>query len=92
MDGQPQGREDATAAGRGRTLDRALRNFLETFPLFAAVVLAAHATDTHNALTEWGTQLYFRARVAYVPSRGCLRSLHAAPFAKRFTIKRIMQT
>jgi hypothetical protein len=25
-------------------------------------------------------------------TRGCLRSLHAAPFAKRFTIKRIMQT
>jgi uncharacterized MAPEG superfamily protein len=38
-------------AGR---LDRALRNFLETFPLFAAVVLAAHVSETHNALTEWG--------------------------------------
>lgn len=51
-------------AGR---LDRALRNFLETFPLFAAVVLAAHVTETHNALTEWGARLYFWARVAYVP-------------------------
>lgn len=49
-------------AGR---LDRALRNFLETFPLFAAVVLAAHATDTHNALTALGAQLYFWARLAY---------------------------
>jgi uncharacterized MAPEG superfamily protein len=51
-------------AGR---LDRALRNFLETFPLFAAVVLAAHVSDTHNALTKWGARLYFWARVAYVP-------------------------
>src|SRR5919107_3760517 len=51
-------------AGR---LDRALRNFSETFPLFAAVVLAAHVSDTHNALTEWGARLYFWARVAYVP-------------------------
>ena len=51
-------------AGR---LDRALRNFTETFPLFAAVVLAAHASETHNALTEWGARLYFWARVAYVP-------------------------
>src|SRR5215218_7719691 len=34
-------------AGR---LDRALRNFMETFPLFAAVVLAAHVSATHNAL------------------------------------------
>ena len=51
-------------AGR---LDRALRNFLETFPLFAAVVLAAHVTETHGTLTEWGARLYFWARVAYVP-------------------------
>ena len=50
-------------AGR---LDRALRNFGETFPLFAAVVLVAHLTDTHDALTEWGARLYFWARVAYV--------------------------
>ena len=51
-------------AGR---LDRALRNFSETFPLFAAVVLAAHVSGTHNALTVLGAQLYFWARVAYVP-------------------------
>ena len=51
-------------AGR---LDRALRNYLETFPLFAALVLAAHATRRHNALTEWGAQLYFWGRVAYLP-------------------------
>jgi len=36
-------------AGR---LDRALRNLVETFPLVAAVVLAVHVSDTHNALTE----------------------------------------
>jgi uncharacterized MAPEG superfamily protein len=50
-------------AGR---LDRALRNFGETFALFAAVVLVAHTTDTHEALTEWGARLYFWGRVAYV--------------------------
>ena len=51
-------------AGR---LDRALRNFLETFPLVAAVVLVAHVSETHNALTEWGSRLYLWGRVAYVP-------------------------
>ena len=51
-------------AGR---LDRALRNFLETFPLFVAAVLAAHVSETHNALTEWGARLYLWGRVAYVP-------------------------
>ena len=51
-------------AGR---LDRALRNYLETFPLFAAVVLVAHLSETHNALTEWGSRLYLWGGVAYVP-------------------------
>jgi len=51
-------------AGR---LDRAQRNFLETFPLFAAAVLTAAAVGRHDALTEWGARLYFWARVAYLP-------------------------
>jgi uncharacterized MAPEG superfamily protein len=52
------------AAGR---LDRALRNFSETFPLFVAVVLVAQLTDTHNALTEWGARPYLWGRLACVP-------------------------
>jgi uncharacterized MAPEG superfamily protein len=51
-------------AGR---FERALKNYSETFPLFAAAVLLAHVTDRHNALTIWGTQLYFWARVTYLP-------------------------
>jgi uncharacterized MAPEG superfamily protein len=50
-------------AGR---LERALRNFVETFPLFAATVLIAHVTNTHSWMTEWGVQLYFGARVTYL--------------------------
>jgi uncharacterized MAPEG superfamily protein len=50
-------------AGR---LNRALRNFIETFPLFAAAVLMAHITGKHGWMTEWGAQLYLGARVAYV--------------------------
>ena len=38
-------------AGR---LDRALRNFLETFALFAAAVLLAHSAHRHDWMTEWG--------------------------------------
>jgi len=53
-----------TVAGR---LDRALKNFGETFPLFIAAVVCAHLADRHNALTEWGAQFYFWARVAYLP-------------------------
>jgi len=50
-------------AGR---LERALQNFVETFPLFAAAVLTAHVAATHNWMTEWGAQLYFWARVVYL--------------------------
>jgi uncharacterized MAPEG superfamily protein len=51
-------------AGR---LERALRNFLETFPLFAALVLAVQVSGRHSALSEWGAILYFAARVVYLP-------------------------
>ncbi len=51
----------------GNRLERAYRNFLETFPLYAAVVLLASALDRHDSLTNWGAQLYFYGRVLYVP-------------------------
>ena len=62
----PRDEEVHPLRGMAGRLDRALRNFVETFPLFAAAVLVAHVTDTHDALTEWGTRLYFWGRVAYV--------------------------
>ena len=51
-------------AGR---LERALRNFLETFPLFAAAILIAHVVTAHNGFTLWGAWLYFLGRVLYLP-------------------------
>jgi len=51
-------------AGR---LHRASNNFSETFPLFAAAVLIALFAGRQGALTVWGTQLYFWARVVYLP-------------------------
>ncbi|MHC9085116.1 MAPEG family protein [Luteimonas sp. RIT-PG2_3] len=47
--------------------DRAMRNFLETFPFFAAAVLAVVAAGRADATTALGAQLYLWARVAYVP-------------------------
>ncbi len=51
-------------AGR---LQRALRNFSETFPLFAAAVLATQVAGRSGTLTQIGVQLYFWGRVAYLP-------------------------
>ena len=47
-------------------VDQAYTNFIETFPFFAAVVLAAHLTGCHGALTIWGAHLYFWGRLGYV--------------------------
>jgi uncharacterized MAPEG superfamily protein len=51
-------------AGR---LRRAQNNFFETFPLFAVAALIAVLADKRGTLTEWGVQLYFWARVVYLP-------------------------
>jgi uncharacterized MAPEG superfamily protein len=51
-------------AGR---LERASSNFVETFPFFAAVVLAAALVGRHNWATVWGAQAYLAARILYVP-------------------------
>jgi uncharacterized MAPEG superfamily protein len=53
--------------GTAARLDRARANFLETFPLFVAIVLAAQLLQRHDAMTILGAQLYFWARLAYVP-------------------------
>ena len=53
--------------GFAARLERALRNFFETFPLFAAAVLVASVIERHSWMTVWGAQLYFWGRLAYVP-------------------------
>ena len=50
-------------AGR---LERALRNFLETFPVFVAAVFLVHALNRESAVSEWGAGLYFSARLVYL--------------------------
>lgn len=53
--------------GVAARVDRALRNFLETFPFFAAAVLAVVVLERGDASTALGAQCYFWARLAYVP-------------------------
>ena len=49
-------------------LERAYRNFLETFPFVAAAVLIGHALGRSGAMSALGAQLYLWARVLYVPA------------------------
>src|SRR6266571_8235310 len=53
-------------SGLANRVDQATTNFLETFPLFAAVVLTAHIASRHSLLTLWGAYLYFWGRVGYL--------------------------
>ncbi|WP_312709149.1 MAPEG family protein [Stenotrophomonas sp.] len=48
-------------------LQRAQSNFMETFPFFAAAVLAVTLTQRQDGVTALAAQLYFWARVAYLP-------------------------
>ena len=51
-------------AGR---VNRAWQNFLETFPMFAAAALAVVVAGRTDGNTALGAQLYFWARVTYIP-------------------------
>ncbi len=53
--------------GIAARLDRARGNFLETFPLFLAAVIAAYLLQRHDGMTVLGAELYFWARLIYVP-------------------------
>jgi len=46
-------------------IGRNFRNYMETFPFFAAAILIAQAAGVHNALTHWGSIAYLGGRVAY---------------------------
>jgi uncharacterized MAPEG superfamily protein len=45
----------------------AFKNFMETFPLFAAAILFVTLAGKQDAATALGAQLYFWARLVYVP-------------------------
>jgi uncharacterized MAPEG superfamily protein len=80
-------------------LERALRNFLETFPVFVAAVLLVHVLGRESALSESGSGLYFSARLVYLPLyatgvpllarlSGTPRSLELSFFCSRWSAPR----
>ncbi|MEJ0027910.1 MAG: MAPEG family protein [Rhizomicrobium sp.] len=54
-------------AGR---LERAARNFMETFPFFATIVILLALTARHNWATVWGSEIYLATRIVYLPLYG----------------------
>jgi uncharacterized MAPEG superfamily protein len=82
-----------------RRSSRNFRNYMETFPFFAAAVLIAQAAGVHNGLSHWGSIAYIGGRIAftalYISGIPIIRSLFwnvatlgmlavlAAPFVPR---------
>lgn len=76
------GTRDRAAEGvsaRAERADRAARNMLETYPLFAAAAIAVVVAGVNNPTTAIGAQLYLIGRILYVPAYifplGPMRSL-----------------
>lgn len=55
------------ATGMAGRLERAYRNFMETFPLFAAALLAVVVQGKSGGLSHIGAIVYVVARIVYVP-------------------------
>lgn len=62
---QDEPRDQNVIAGR---VQRALRNFLETYPAFAVLALMLAITDSGTAQSALGAAVYFWARIAYIPA------------------------
>jgi len=62
---QDDRREQPPVADR---IERALKNYTETFAGFAALALLLAVTEQANATSALGAAIWFWARVAYIPA------------------------
>ncbi|MEM7671547.1 MAG: MAPEG family protein [Pseudomonadota bacterium] len=62
---QDEARDQNVIAGR---VQRALRNYLENLPAFAALALVLAVTERGTETTALGAAVWFWARVAYFPA------------------------
>ncbi len=53
--------------GAAARMERAYHNFMETFPLFAAALLAVVVQNKSGGLSHVGAILYVIARIVYIP-------------------------
>jgi uncharacterized MAPEG superfamily protein len=66
-----QGPRDESGATLGRIsgrLERAYKNFLETFPFFLGAVVLVHALGKSTHTSALGAEIYLWARLIYVPA------------------------
>lgn len=59
--------EDLKRTGIAGRLDRAQKNYLETFGIFSVCVLLVHLTAVYGPFSYWGSILYVIGRALYLP-------------------------
>ncbi len=59
--------EDVRPTGFAGRMERAQRNFLETFAVFVAAVFMIEFLDIASSLSQFGAILYIAGRLAYLP-------------------------
>lgn len=60
--------DEVLTTGMGGRFERAYYNMLETFPVFAALVLIIQVTEAWSSTSALAVQVYFWARVVYIPA------------------------
>jgi uncharacterized MAPEG superfamily protein len=63
----PRDQKTPELTGVGGRLERAFKNFKETFSFFAAAIIIVQITSMGNNVSAIGAQMYFWARLLYVP-------------------------
>ena len=59
--------DEVLTTGIGGRFERAYYNMLETFPVFAALVLIVQVSESWTSISALAVQIYFWARVVYIP-------------------------
>lgn len=59
--------EDLKPTGLAGRLKRAHSNFLETFPIFLALIFVLQAIQGFDLYSKWGAALYVSGRLAFLP-------------------------
>ncbi|WP_424983515.1 MAPEG family protein [Maritalea sp. S77] len=74
--------EEIVPTGLAGRANRALRNFVETYPIFIALVLAIELLSASNGFSVVGAHIYFWARVLFLPAY-----LIGTPYVRTFIWK-----
>jgi len=74
--------DEKEPTGLAARANRALRNFVETYPIFIALVVAVEFLQVSNGFSAIGAHIYFWARVLFLPAY-----LIGTPYVRTFIWK-----